>query len=139
MCTTSFHPPLSECSKILNSVRASDLALIATSCTVIVANGCGYTQGLFWLPWRIILVGQENQIEATQNLPDVCFLDIRSLFCLYLCQRKYNAVSAIAGEIWRYRTGGNPMILTKIMTLLRGLIANSFRFLQPSIRLRYNY
>ena len=26
MCTTSFHPPLSECSKILNSVRASDLA-----------------------------------------------------------------------------------------------------------------
>ena len=51
-------------------------------------NGCGYTQGLFWLPWRIILVGQENQIEATQNLPDVCFLDTRSLFCSYLCQRK---------------------------------------------------
>src|SRR6266704_1958200 len=31
LCTTSFHPPFSECSKILNSVRASDLALIATS------------------------------------------------------------------------------------------------------------
>ena len=86
---------------------------------VIIANGCGYTQGLFWLPGRIILVSQENQIEATQNLPDVCFLDIRSLFCLYLCQRKYNAVSAIAGEIWQYRTGVNPTILTKITTLLR--------------------
>ena len=24
---------------------------------VIVANGCGYTQGPFWLPWGIILVG----------------------------------------------------------------------------------
>ena len=106
---------------------------------VIVANGCGYTQGLFWLPWRIILVGQGNQIEATQNLPDVCFLDTRSLFCLYLCQRKYNAVSAIAGEIWQYRTGGNLTILTKVTTLLRKADYEHFRFLQPSTRLRYNY
>jgi len=32
------------------------------------------TQRLFWLPERIILVGQENLIEVTQNLPDVRFL-----------------------------------------------------------------
>ena len=50
----------------------------------IVANGCGYTQGLFWLPWRISLVGQENQIEATQNLPDVRFLDVRFLDVRFL-------------------------------------------------------
>ena len=35
---------------------------------VIVANGCGYTQGPFWLPWRIALVGQENQIEDVRFL-----------------------------------------------------------------------
>ena len=105
---------------------------------VIVANSCGYTQGHLWLPGRIFLVSQENQIEATQNLPDVCFLDIRSLFYLYLCQRKYNAVSAIAGQIGQYRTGGHPTILAKIAKLLRKA-DEQLQFLQPSIRLRYNY
>ena len=70
MCTTSFTPPFDERSKISNSLRASNL----------VANGCGYTQGPFWLPWRIILVGQGSRIEATQNLLDVRSLDIRSPF-----------------------------------------------------------
>jgi len=26
----------------------------------IIANGCGCTQGPFWLPWRVALVSQEN-------------------------------------------------------------------------------
>ena len=75
---------------------------------VIVANGCGYTQGPFWLPWRIALVGQENQIE-----------DVRFLFSplatppLWPPKREYNAVSAIDNEIWQYRTGGNLTIFDK--------------------------
>lgn len=77
------------------------------------------------MPWRISLVGQENQIEATQNLPDVRFLDVRFLDVRFLdvrfldirfldvrfldvrflflsllpmppLKREYNAVSAIA-------------------------------------------
>ena len=67
---------------------------------------------------RIILVGQENQIEATQNLPDVCFLDIRSLFCLplptqiqrCLCKCRWNLAISY---------GVNPTILRKITTLLK--------------------
>ena len=35
---------------------------------VIEANGCGYAQGPFWLPWRIALVGQGNQIEDVRFL-----------------------------------------------------------------------
>src|ERR1700721_2370128 len=34
-----------------------------------------------------------------------------------LPKRKYNTISAIADEIWQYRTGGNLTILTKITTL----------------------
>jgi hypothetical protein len=56
---------------------------------VTVANGCGYKQGPFWLPWRIALVGQGDQIE-----------DVRFLFSplttppLWPPKREYNAVSA---------------------------------------------
>ena len=32
------------------------------------ANGCGYAQGPFWLPWRFVLVGQGNQIEDVRFL-----------------------------------------------------------------------
>ena len=46
MCTTSFHPPFSECSKILNSVRVSNLA---SSCSERL-----------WLHARTILVAIEN-------------------------------------------------------------------------------
>ena len=35
---------------------------------------------LFWLARGNVLVGQGSQIKATQNLPDVRFLDIRFLF-----------------------------------------------------------
>jgi len=80
-----------------------------------VANGCGCTQGPFWLPWRIALVGQENQIE-----------DVRFLFSpltmppLWPPKREYNTVSAerlmkLGNIVWvetsRY--------LTKITTLRR--------------------
>jgi len=74
---------------------------------VIVANGCGYAQGPFWLPWRFA-VGQENQIK-----------DVRFLFSplttppLWPPKREYNAVSSIADEIWQYRTGGNLTIFNK--------------------------
>ena len=63
---------------------------------VIVANGCGCTQGPFWLSWRFALVGQEIRIEAMKKLPDVC-----SLFSPFLPtpplwppKLEYNAVSA---------------------------------------------
>ena len=32
MCTTSFHPPFGKCSKILNSVRASNLVWFMLGC-----------------------------------------------------------------------------------------------------------
>ena len=40
-------------------------------------------------------------------------------FAYASAKRKYNAVSAITGEIWQYCTGGNLTILTKITTLQR--------------------
>ena len=43
--------------------------------TILVAM-----ENLFWLARGTVLVGQGSQIEATQNLPDVRFLDIRFLF-----------------------------------------------------------
>jgi hypothetical protein len=58
-------------------------------------------------------------------------------------KREYNAVSTIADEIWQYRTGGN-MIFDKDHDTAeegRSRIASSpleARFLQLSIRLRYN-
>ena len=49
---------------------------------------------------------------------------------------KYNAVSAIADEIWQYRAGGNPTIFDKDHdTAEEGRLQ---RFLQSSVRLRYN-
>ena len=43
MCTTSFHPSFGERSKILNSVRASNLAWLPLTVHSNVVNGCGYT------------------------------------------------------------------------------------------------
>ena len=118
------HPPLARALKFqIRYVHPTSLNCHQLY-IAIVANGCGYTQGLFWLLWRISLVGQENQIEATQNLPDVRFLDMRfldvrldvrfldvrflnvrflnvrflflSLLPMPPLKREYNAVSAIA-------------------------------------------
>jgi len=52
------------------------------------------------------LVGQENQIKATQNLLDARFLNIWFLFLslpMPPLKREYNAVSAIADEICPWR------------------------------------
>src|SRR6266567_9245145 len=54
MCTTSFTPPFGERSKISNSVRGSNFAWLPPA---VYSNCSEWTQGLFWLPWRIILVG----------------------------------------------------------------------------------
>ena len=53
-----------------------------------------------------------------------------------LPKREYNAVSAIADGIWQYRTGGNLTIFDKDHDTAE---EGRSRFLQPSIRLRYNY
>jgi len=60
------------------------------------------------LPWRIALVGQENQIEGVRFL--FSFLPTPPL---WPPKREYNAVSAIADGIWKYRTGGNLTIFDK--------------------------
>jgi len=78
--------------------------------TVIVANGCGYTQGPFLVALgnRLGWPGESNSSE-----------DVRFLFSplimppLWPPRREYNAVSAIADEIWQYRTGGNLTIFDK--------------------------
>ena len=121
MCTTSFHPTLASAPKFQIRYAHS----ISPDCyqlyIVIVANGCGYTQGPFWLPWRIALVGQENQIEATQNLPDIHFLNIRFLILSFLPmpppKRKYNTVSAISDKFSNIIRVETSRYLTKIMTL----------------------
>jgi len=103
LCTTSFHPPFSECSKILNSVRASNLA-----------SNCSER---LWLHARTILVAMENY---SGWLGELSFLNMRFLFLSFAyasAKREYNAVSAIADEIWQYCRGGNLTILTKITTL----------------------
>ena len=60
------------------------------SYTVIVANGC-------------TLVALENRIEV---IPGVRFLFLPLLSTPPL-NREYNAVSAVADEVWQYRMGGN--------------------------------
>jgi hypothetical protein len=62
----------------------------------IVANGCGCTQGPFWLSWRIAPVGQEIRIKAMKELPDVRFLFSPFLPTppLWPPKLEYNAVSA---------------------------------------------
>ena len=82
---------------------------------VIEANGCGYAQGPFWLPWRFALVGQGNQIE------DVRFLfSPLTMSLLWPPKRKYNAVSTERsmkfGNIVRVKT---LRYLTKITALQR--------------------
>ena len=56
---------------------------------VIIANACAFTQGPFWLPWRIALVGRENQIEdvrfflSPSTTPPVVAAKTRVQRCLY--------------------------------------------------------
>jgi len=70
------------------------------------------------LPWRIaLLVGQGNQ--AQDNASSSPLFSPLTTPPLWPPKREYNAVSAIADEIWQYRTGGNLTILTKITALRR--------------------
>ena len=55
------------------------------------------------------MVGQENQIEDVHFL----FSPFLPTPPLWPPKREYNAVSAIADEIWQYRTGGNLTIFDK--------------------------
>ena len=73
-------------------------------------------------------------------MPNVRFLDIRFLFCLYLRQNANTTLSLqlpmkfssiVRVETLRY--------LIKITTLRRKADYEQLKFLQPSIRLRYNY
>jgi len=87
------------------------LIKIATlrNCRRSIANGCGYTQGPFWLPWRIALVGRENQIKdirfflSPSTTPPVVAAKTRVQRCL--CRE--------VDGIWQYRTGGNLTIFDK--------------------------
>ena len=60
----------------------------------------------------IILLARGSRIEAIQNLPDVRFLFL-PLLPTPTQKREYNAVSAVADEVWQYRTGGNLTIFDK--------------------------
>ena len=87
---------------------------------IIVANSCGYTQRLFWLPWRIILVGQgKSWLARGIELKQLRMLTL-SLFCPCLCQNANTMLSLqlpmkFGNIVWvetsRY--------LTKITTLRR--------------------
>jgi hypothetical protein len=84
---------------------------------------------LFWLARGNILVGQGSQIKATQNLPDVRFLDIRFLFLSFANTMLSLRLPMRFGNIIRVET-------SRYLTRSRH---RSRKFLQPSIRLRYNY
>jgi hypothetical protein len=82
---------------------------------VIVANGCGYTQGPFWLPWRIALVGWENRIEAMKKLPDVRFLfsSLTTPPFMAAKTRIQRCLCREVGGIWQCRMGRNLMTFDK--------------------------
>ena len=75
-----------------------------------------------WLHARTLLVALENRV----GWPGDQIKDVRFLFSPFLPtpplwpqKREYNAVSAIADEIWQYRTGGNLTMFDKDQTLQR--------------------
>ena len=112
-------PPFGEGSKILNSVRASNLAQSPPT----RHSNCSEW---LWLHARTILVALENYSgwlgESNQNNSELAtyasltyasstYASSFSLFCLP--PPKYNAASAIADKIWLYCTGRNLMIFNK--------------------------
>ena len=62
-----------------------------------------------WLHARIFLIalGNFSGWPGESNGSDVRFLFL-SLMPIPPPKREFNAVSAIADEIWQYRTGGKP-------------------------------
>ena len=123
--------PFSECSKILNSVRAANLA-----------SNCSER---LWLYARTILVALENYFgwlgESNQSNSELATYTsltyASSLSLLYLClYQSANTTLSLQlpmkfGNIVRVKT---PRYLTR----LRHCKGRLQRFLQPSIRLRYN-
>ena len=99
---------------------------------VIEANGCGYAQGPFWLPWRFALVGQGNQMKTYASSSPLSPLSYASLVAAKT--RRQHSLCREVDEICKYCMGGNLTIFDKDHDT-----AGSQRFLQPSIRLRYNY
>jgi len=76
-------------------------------------------------------------------LPDVRFLDVRFLFLSFLLCLRQNANTTLSlqlmlkfGNIVRVETS---RYLTKVTTLQRKADREQLKFLQPSIRLCYNY
>ena len=75
----------------------------------IVANACACTQGPFWLPWRIALVGQENQENVRPLLLNCAPVVAAKTLSLQLPMK--------FGDIVRV---GTSRYLTKITTLEEG-------------------
>ena len=129
MFTTSFHPPSASAPKFY--IRYAHP--ISLGChqlyIVIVANACACTQGPFWLPWRIILVGQGNCLVGQGNSSGVelkhselclTYVSSFSLFCLRLHQ---NANTMLSLQ-WPMKFGnivqvGTSRYLARITTLQR--------------------
>jgi hypothetical protein len=114
-------PPFSECSKILNSVRASNLAsscserlwLHARTILVAMENYSGWLGELSWLARGVELKQLRTCLAYASSTLRFLFLS----FAYASTKRECNAVSTIADESWQYRRGGNLTILTKITTL----------------------
>ena len=77
------------------------LWLHARAVLVTLENYSGWPGELSWLARGVEL-----------NLPDVRFLFL-PLLPTPLPKRGYNAVSAVADEVWQYRTGGNLTIFDR--------------------------
>jgi len=132
--TTKSAPPFSESSKISNSVRASNLAQSPPT-------GHSNCSERLWLHARAILValencsrwpGESNQSNsefAWRTLPPSlfcpCLTKTRVQYCL--CNCRWNLVISY---------GWKPHDTQQRSRYCRG---RSRKFLQPSVRLRYNY
>ena len=130
MCTTSFTPPLQRALPDFKFVTCVQSRL------QLKRTGMATRKDLFGcpgdspqLPWRFALVGQGNQVENVRFLfSPFSPLTMPPLWRIQHC------LCREVDEIWQYRTGGNLTIFDKDHDT-----AGSRRFLQPSIRLRYNY
>ena len=74
-----------------------------------------YTQGPFWLLWRIALVGRENRIEAMKKLPDVRFLfsSLTTPPFMAAKTRIQRCLCREVGGIWQCCMGRNLMTFDK--------------------------
>ena len=110
ICTTSFTPPFGERCEILNSVRASNLAWLPPT----VHSNCSerlwlHAKTFFGCPGESPWLARRIKFFRRRTLP----LLLLTTPPLWPPKREYNAVSAIAYEIWQYRTGGNLTIFDK--------------------------